>query len=1155
MDQDICSDQTASLNATVTLGTASPATAYTGMWTGGTGSFDNASSPTAVYTPGAGELGAVTLTYTSTDPAGPCPSVFDDVVITVFEEVETDAGTNQTICITETATLSATITGGITTGTWSGGAGTFSSTTDLNAVYTPAASEENTTVILTLTTDDPTGPCPLLTDVVSITINPLPVVEAGPDQEICSDGTATMAGSVVLGVNAPATAYGGTWTTSGDGSFDNATAMAAVYTPGPTDAGPITLTLTSDDPAGPCPAINDQMVVYVVTKPDPPANPPVDALCEDLATYPTIDPGTGVYNFYRDGVLIAGVGDHVGSYTITAVDDETTITVTEIVTGPSGTECESLASVGAAIEILDPITYTTSTACSNDGSNTFTVSLTPDRGADAADDDIEIVTTGAVSILPSNIVPSGTAVTITYPLGAPWSISVQNATLGDPDLCPVPDSGDQVVCCPFGDADGPLQNLCDGELPDLTVAFAFSGGIMDMNGQLNTTDPGSGQDQGGDGVVWFPVSYGDPDPDPMVDPQYTDASLTVADPCAQAGYRMYAFLQCDKDGDLSSFDPVATPGPYDDEWIEVGAIEAVVFPEVSASINLPDLPVECRVEVIPSCMDFEVEATYEDEAFGTMVSVSLDGAPTVENTGTSYIFDTDAIFAPAASIGEVSFIVTNPAAPADMGSACITYDAGSQDYKCCIAEAGFPTASPICPDVYDTDGALVSEGEPMTVTVTGYEDFDLYSTYLIITDDAGMILEVIDLSDDATWPTTFSSVPAASPTNQSPTPSVPIGINTAMSFEFAYSHWTLPPYDLMPSDGPCEEGNPGMNLRFYSYNDFDFKQPSPLPQAMNGATMVPDLQNAGNTFTSDIALVGTDDEICFDLSVADEQSVPSPVTYIGLGPNTTEGSTGGFSPFYYNTHEITICGGSGPYDYDWEETGYVRHSITGEGQIRIIYADDADWSVTVTDQNGCASGLLVFSNNDLNGDGSENILLDIMSYDVEGNNPFTPAHEGTVSVVVTGGDSDCGDYTYDWTGPSTWDGTGNGTADISNCPSGWYSLTVTDCAGQTTNGWYWVNNVIPGTRSKMDETAMMVTPNPANHIAIVNISTADDARMNLSLYDMAGRFISTLHNGELSAGTTATVEIRTDALPAGAYLLKLNTDDQTTKTERLIITH
>src|SRR3990170_125266 len=96
------------------------------------------------------------------------------------------------------------------------------------------------TVTLTLTTNDPSGPCVSVNDNVIITIDAGATVEAGPAQTICSDGTATLAGSF------GGAATGATWTTSGDGSFDDDTSPAAIYSPGANDitAGTVTLTFT-----------------------------------------------------------------------------------------------------------------------------------------------------------------------------------------------------------------------------------------------------------------------------------------------------------------------------------------------------------------------------------------------------------------------------------------------------------------------------------------------------------------------------------------------------------------------------------------------------------------------------------------------------------------------------------------------------------------------------------------------------------------------------------------------------------------------------------------------------------------------------------------------------------------------------------------------
>ena len=53
------------------------------------------------------------------------------------------------------------------------------------------------------------------------------------------------------------------WTTSGTGTFDDANLLNATYTPSAADliAGSIVLTLTTDDPAGPCNASSDDMVL------------------------------------------------------------------------------------------------------------------------------------------------------------------------------------------------------------------------------------------------------------------------------------------------------------------------------------------------------------------------------------------------------------------------------------------------------------------------------------------------------------------------------------------------------------------------------------------------------------------------------------------------------------------------------------------------------------------------------------------------------------------------------------------------------------------------------------------------------------------------------------------------------------------------------
>jgi hypothetical protein len=257
-------DQTICANSTVTLAGAIGGSATTGTWSGGTGTFaPNATTLNATYTPSVADIsaGTVTLTLTSNDPAGPCPAATDQMVITINAVAIANANVDRIICAGSTVTLTGSIGGSATTGTWSGGSGTFApNATTLNATYTPSAAEVTAgTVTLTLTSNDPAGPCPAASDQMMITINPAATANANVDQAICSNSTVTLAGSV------GGSASTGTWS-GGSGTFSpSAATLNGVYTPGAADisAGTVTLTLTSNDPAGPCPAATDQMVITI----------------------------------------------------------------------------------------------------------------------------------------------------------------------------------------------------------------------------------------------------------------------------------------------------------------------------------------------------------------------------------------------------------------------------------------------------------------------------------------------------------------------------------------------------------------------------------------------------------------------------------------------------------------------------------------------------------------------------------------------------------------------------------------------------------------------------------------------------------------------------------------------------------------------------
>lgn len=253
--QTICNGGTATL--------AGSFTATTGItWTtSGDGAFDDASSVNAVYTPGPNDITAKTVTLTITT-AGPCAPVSDNVVITIIDAPTVDAGTPQTICSSASIVLNGSFGGSATGLLWStSGDGGFDDNTDVNASYSPGPNDAvNGTVTLTATA---TGSCAGTSDNVVITVNPAATVDAGNPQTVCNGNT----------VDLDATIGGGaasmTWMTSGDGTFNINTDPDAVYTPGPNDisTGTVTLTATTNNPAGPCPAVTDNVVITLMPIP------------------------------------------------------------------------------------------------------------------------------------------------------------------------------------------------------------------------------------------------------------------------------------------------------------------------------------------------------------------------------------------------------------------------------------------------------------------------------------------------------------------------------------------------------------------------------------------------------------------------------------------------------------------------------------------------------------------------------------------------------------------------------------------------------------------------------------------------------------------------------------------------------------------------
>lgn len=266
-DITICSNSQAQITGASFGGSATSV-----QWTtSGTGTLVNAGTLTPTYIPSQSDIqnGMVTLTITTNDPPNSCPSVSDQMIVTINQASIVDAGNNQTICEGDVVSLNGTMGGGAISVVWSSsGSGSFSNNVALNTSYIPSLSDiQNGYVYLFLTANDPdgSGPCTTAKDSVYIQINKKATVSVGGHIAICEGDQVSL--SAVIG----GTATSVSWTTSGSGFFVNPNIPTTSYIPSSVDIanGSVYLIANTNDPdgSGPCLPARDSVLVTIYPKP------------------------------------------------------------------------------------------------------------------------------------------------------------------------------------------------------------------------------------------------------------------------------------------------------------------------------------------------------------------------------------------------------------------------------------------------------------------------------------------------------------------------------------------------------------------------------------------------------------------------------------------------------------------------------------------------------------------------------------------------------------------------------------------------------------------------------------------------------------------------------------------------------------------------
>lgn len=286
---------------------------------GVTGTFSGSAGLVIDANSGAIDLAASTAsthTVTLTVSNGSCNYVRSTIIniINTVPNPNFIYGTGQ-FCVNQANALPTFPTGG-TAGVFTSTAGlTFqnSSTGEINFTQTSVGTYTITNTI------GGTGGCVAVSSTFVINVAPPPTSNAGANLVGCEGQPISLTGTI------GGTASSGVWSIvgSGQGSFTNASQLNTTFTPAIGQSF-ITLRLTTDDPAGACSAVSDDLTVEV--KPTP-ALPTVSStpICSGTNTILIATAPGGNYNWYD--VASGGVATPGVSFTTPVLSNNTTFYV------------------------------------------------------------------------------------------------------------------------------------------------------------------------------------------------------------------------------------------------------------------------------------------------------------------------------------------------------------------------------------------------------------------------------------------------------------------------------------------------------------------------------------------------------------------------------------------------------------------------------------------------------------------------------------------------------------------------------------------------------------------------------------------------------------------------------------------------------------
>jgi hypothetical protein len=260
-----CENQNVSVSAVILNG-------VTSLWsTSGDGTFQAPSQLQTIYNPGPADIsaGGATLTIL-VNAIAPCTgSAQDALVLTLTPLPDVDAGQNILICESNNALLSGSAQNFSSIAWMTAGDGTFENPANLQTQYVPGVLDISSGGVMLKLVGQPLAPCTsAVEDNLQLSIQAQPEVAAGNDASVCENTNLQLSGSASYFDDV-------LWSTSGDGTFDDAGNLNTLYYPGSQDiaAGAVAITLTAQ-PEFPCNSpVSDDLLISIVYIPTADAGP------------------------------------------------------------------------------------------------------------------------------------------------------------------------------------------------------------------------------------------------------------------------------------------------------------------------------------------------------------------------------------------------------------------------------------------------------------------------------------------------------------------------------------------------------------------------------------------------------------------------------------------------------------------------------------------------------------------------------------------------------------------------------------------------------------------------------------------------------------------------------------------------------------------